>query len=172
MCRGEENLDSFLWITPTHPAVYMVYSSLWKKKVTYRVSARDYQMGWCQASYNLISCDSLMPAYLGNIGLCHVTSCSPSHHINQCWLFVKHTLKNKSQCKCCQNKVGFVKANTLENVVSTIPAFAIGANELLHVPSMAHVMRYRCYAKWNPWEMCHDCCRLRELLSIWRQKIL
>ena len=111
-----------------------------EKKVTYRVSARDYQMGWCQASYTLISCDSLMPAYLRNIGLCHVTSCSPSHHINQCWLFVKHTLKNKSQCKCCQNKVGFVKANTLENVVSTIPAFAIGANELLHVPSMAHVM--------------------------------
>ena len=143
-----------------------------EKKVTYRVSARDYQMGWCQASYTLISCDSLMPAYLGKNGLCHVTSCSPSHHINQCWLFVKHTLKNKSQCKCCQNKVGFVKANTLENVVSTIPAFAIGANELLHVPSMAHVMRYQCYAKWNPWEMCHDCCRLRELLSIWRQKIL
>ena len=48
----------------THPAVYMVYSSLWKKG-TYRVSARDYQMGWCQVSYTLISCDSPRPAYLG-----------------------------------------------------------------------------------------------------------
>ena len=78
-----------------------------------------------------------------------VTWLAASHHLNQCWLIVNWTLKNKFQWNLNKNSSIFVRKNAFENIVCEMVAILARpqyVNLKLHMTlSNPTVIRYR---KW------------------------
>ena len=76
-------------------------------------------MPWYQSKH----VDSFPPsaAYMCQMNWVSIGSAS-SHYLNQCWLIVNWTLRNKLQWNSNQNTILFIHANEFENVVYEMAA--------------------------------------------------
>ena len=55
----------------------------------------------------------------------------PSHYLNQCWVIVNWTLRNKFQWNCYQNTKLFIHENVSENIICEMAAILSRGDELI-----------------------------------------
>ena len=60
---------------------------------------------------------------------------APSHYLNQCWIIVDWTLRNKVQGNLNRNSNNFIQENAFENVVCEMASICLGLNELMSTSS-------------------------------------
>ena len=63
-----------------------------------------------------------------------VACSAPSHYLNQCWLIVNRSLRNKLQWTSNRNTKLFIHENAFENVACEMAAILSGEDELI-IPS-------------------------------------
>ena len=85
-------------------------------------------------SWNLTNILNPLPAYL-----------APSHYLNQCWVIVNWTLRNKLQWNFNRNYNIFIQENAFENFVCEMAAILSQHQCLQYIPRNMHVVwKYIC----------------------------
>ena len=74
------------------------------------------------SEWSLIPIGQLLVSRFGHIHYEFPTTLLPSHYLNQCWVIIDWTLRNKLQWKCNQFSKLFIDENSSENIVCEMAA--------------------------------------------------
>ena len=98
-----------------------------------------YLVIWVNTILSIFIAYILIVAYLHSLQACP----APNHYLNQCWLIVNYTLRNKLQWNLHQNSKFFNEVNAFENVVCNFPAkFSMGRWVGVQMTAMTGSLRH------------------------------
>ena len=77
--------------------------------------------------------------------MCQWTGLAPSHYLNQCWLVVNWTPRNKLQWNINQNKKKFIHENVSESIICNMAAILSSVSFMYTGPELSH----HCCSNWS-----------------------